>query len=53
VDEAADLVSVTMLPSAWRELTQHLGWSADEYRERTTRFLITALIRHDSARASP
>jgi AcrR family transcriptional regulator len=45
VDEAADLVSVTMLPSAWRELTQHLGWSAEDYRERTTRFLSGALIR--------
>ena len=49
VDEAADLISVTMLPSAWRELTQHLGWSTDDYRERTTRFLITALTRREGA----
>ena len=48
VNEAADLVSVTMLPSAWRELTQHLGWSTEQYRERTTRFLLTALLRPES-----
>ena len=49
VDEAADLVSVTMLPSAWRELTHHLGWTADEYRDRTTRFLSRALIRREKS----
>ncbi|MFC0681176.1 TetR/AcrR family transcriptional regulator [Lysobacter korlensis] len=44
-EEAADLVSVTLLPSAWRELTQHLGWSAEQYRERTAQFLRGAFVR--------
>jgi AcrR family transcriptional regulator len=44
VEAAADLVSASMLPALWRELTGHAGWTADDYRERMTRFLRNALL---------
>jgi hypothetical protein len=45
VDRAAELFHSITLPSVWRELTQHLGWTADEYIDHLTKVLHGAFIR--------
>lgn len=44
VDSAADLIAVVTSPATWRELVGPLGWTADEYRDRITRTLRSALL---------
>ena len=45
VDAAAELFHAVTLPSAWRELTHDLGWSAEDYVDHLTRMLGGAFVR--------
>lgn len=45
VDSAAELFYAITLPGPWRELTQELGWSGDDYRRHFTTFLQRALLK--------
>jgi AcrR family transcriptional regulator len=44
VDEAADLIYTVTMQGPWRELTQELGWSPEEYTERITKLLLASLV---------
>lgn len=44
VDSATELFYAITLPGPWRELTQELGWSGDDYRRHFTTFLRRALL---------
>lgn len=44
VAAAADLFYVLTMPGPWRELTQRLGWSADEYIKHVTRLLQQSFV---------
>lgn len=45
IDDATSLLHATLLPGAWRELTQELGWTADQYIEHITRLVRRAFLR--------
>lgn len=49
VGVASDLFYAVTLPTVWREVTQELGWSSDEYVDRFTAFLRNALLREPEA----
>ena len=45
VPTAIDLIHAVTMPGPWRELTQQLGWTSDDYAERVWELLRKGLLR--------
>lgn len=53
IDSATELFYAITLPGPWRELTQELGWSDEDYRRHFTTFLQRALLDGPGSRDRP
>jgi AcrR family transcriptional regulator len=48
IDDAAALIYVITMPGPWRELTQELGWTPEEYSEHIWRLLERSLLTNNT-----